>query len=178
MEIKRRSPDKGTRGTIEGSLGRNIDKTKGHAEKKGVLYGLSKETWGFPSSPQSTARGIFEVSGHSGDPWGRGGWKADDFCRAPRGGVTQWVFRIFFYQACGQHIEIMVNGLGYFFYLEQHTLRSRYPKKSGHVILPLQGAGCSRCSVKPASRGPPLSKVHDTCWRKPPNPALRRGAMH
>jgi hypothetical protein len=96
MEIKRRSPDKGTRGTIEGSLGRKIDKTKGHAEKKGVLYGLSKETWGFPSSPQSTARGIFEVSGHSGDPWGRGGWKADDFCRAPRGGVTQWVFRIFF----------------------------------------------------------------------------------
>jgi len=48
-------------------------------------------------------------------------------------------------------------------------------QKSGHVILPLQGAGGSRCSVKPASRGPPLSKVHDTCWRKPPTPPFDGG---
>jgi len=45
----------------------------------------------------------------------------------------------------------------------------------GHVILPLQGTGGSRCSVKPASRGPPLSKVHDTCWRKPPTPPFDGG---
>ena len=49
-------------------------------------------------------------------------------------------------------------------------------KKNRCVILPLQGAGGYRCSVKPASRGPLFSTVYGTYRTN--TPALRQVTIH
>ena len=49
-------------------------------------------------------------------------------------------------------------------------------KKDGCIILSLQGAGGSCCSVKPASHGPLLSTVYGTYGINPPT--LQQGTIH